>query len=87
MKKQMPVGGYEWCTDVSLSEILTTPADSPVGVFVEVDLEYPPAIHDVHNDLSLAPEKLKIPINWRSDYANSFGFNVSSAAEKIVETS
>ena len=86
MQKEMPVGGYEWCTEVSLSEILATPADSPSGFFVEVDVEYPPAIHDVHNDLPLAPEKFKIPINWRSDYANSFGFNVGSAAEKLVET-
>ena len=78
--------GDEWCTEVSLSEILATPADSPFGFFVEVDLEYPPAIHDVHNYVPLAPEKLKIPINWRSDYANSFGFNVASAAEKLVET-
>ena len=50
--------------------------------FVEVDLEY----HDVQNDRSLGPEKLKIPITWRSDYANSFGFIVGSAAEKPVET-
>ena len=51
-----------------------------------MDLKYPPAIHDVHKGLPLAPKKLKFPINWRSDYANSFGFNVGSAAEKLVET-
>ena len=87
MQKEMPVGGFEWFTDVSLSEKLTTPADSPVSFFVEADLEYPLAIHDVHIDLPQAPEKLKIPMNWRSDYANSFGFNLGSAAEKLVETS
>ena len=51
-----------------------------------MNLEHPPAIHDVHNVLPLAPQKLKIPIKWRSDYANSFGFNVGSAAEKLAET-
>ena len=50
-----------------------------------MDLEYPPAIHDVHNALPPAPEKLKILIIWRSDYANFFGFIVGSAAEKLVE--
>ena len=39
MQKEMPVGGYEWCTDVNLWELLTTPADSHVGFFLEVDLE------------------------------------------------
>ena len=63
MQKEMPVGGYEWCSEVILSEILATPADSSFGFFVEMDLEYPPANHDVHNVLPLAPEKLKIPIN------------------------
>ena len=58
---------------------------SPFAFFGEVDLENSHVIH-VHNHLFLAPEKLKIPINWRSDYANSFGFNVASAAEKLVET-
>ena len=47
---------------------------------------YPPAIHDIHNDLPLAPEKIKIPTKWRSDYANSFGLNVGSTTEKLVET-
>ena len=59
IQKEMPVGGYEWCTDVSLSEKLTTPGDSSVGLFVELDLQYPPAIHDVHNNLPLASPSSK----------------------------
>ena len=82
----MPVGGYKWCTEITLSEILSTPADSAFGYFVEVDLAYPAEIHDVHNDLPLAPEKIKIPTEWRSDYANSFGLNVGFSTEKFVET-
>ena len=73
MQKEMPVGGYQWCTEISLAQILATPSDSSFGYFVEVDLAYPPAIHDIHNDLPLAPEKIQIPTEWRSDYANSFG--------------
>ena len=69
MQKEMPVRGYQRCTEVSLAQILATPSDSSFGYFVEVDLAYPPAIHDIHNDLPLAPEKMKIPTEWRSDYA------------------
>ena len=86
MQKEMPVGGYQWCTDVSLAQILATPSLSGFGYFVEVDLAYLPAIHDIHDDLPLAPEKMKIATEWRSDYANCFGLNVASTIEKLVET-
>ena len=55
----MPVGGYKWCTEITLSEVLSTSADSAFGYFLEVDLAYPAEVHDVHNDLPLAPEKIK----------------------------
>ena len=85
IQKEMPVGGYQWCTEVSLAQILATLSDSDFGYFVEVDLAYPPAIHDIHKDLPLAPEKIKNPTEWRSDYANSFGLKHGSTIEKLVE--
>ena len=57
MQKEMPVGGYKRCTEITLSEILSAPADSALGYFLEVDLAYPAEVHDVHNDLPLAREK------------------------------
>ena len=30
---------------------------SPIGCFLEVDLEYPEELHELHNDFPLAPEK------------------------------
>ena len=85
MQKEMPVGGYKWCTETTLLDNLSTPSDSACGYFVVVDPAYPVQVHNVHNDLPLAPEKIKITTEWRSDYANSFWLNVGSSTEKLVE--
>ena len=37
-----------------------------MDIFLEVDLEYPSELHDLHNDDPLAPEKLKINQNMLS---------------------
>ena len=33
---------------------------SPIGYFLEVDIEYPDKLHKLHNDYALAPEKLAV---------------------------
>ena len=50
----------------------------------KVHLEYP-HLHDHHNDLPLALEKLQIRTEWLSDYAKSFGIRASRVAN-LVET-
>ena len=32
------------------------PDDNPIGYILEVDLEYPRDLHELHNDYPLAPE-------------------------------
>ena len=41
--------------------------DSSTGYILDVDLEYPKKLHDIHNDYPLAPEKINIPKEWLSD--------------------
>ena len=40
---------------------------------LEVNLEYPSELHDLHNDYPLAPEKLQITQNILSNYCSHIG--------------
>lgn len=54
MSQYLPYGGFEWCdTSVDVSSI---PDDGPEGYILQVDLEYPHHLHDLHKDLPLCPE-------------------------------
>ena len=41
---------------------------SPIGYFLEVDLEYPDELHELHNDFPLAPEKFAVSNDMLSKY-------------------
>ena len=42
--------------------------DSKKGLILEVDLEYPQELHDLHNDYPVAPEKAKVSKDMLSRY-------------------
>ena len=54
MMKPLPVGGFKWMTEDEKQNWKNIPC------ILEVDLEYPKELHDLHNDYLLAPERLKI---------------------------
>ena len=39
-------------------KLMNVKNNSSTGYVLEVDLEYPQKLHDIHNDYPLAPEKL-----------------------------
>ena len=41
---------------------------SSVGYFLEVDLEYPDELHELHNDFPLAPAKFAVSSDILSNY-------------------
>ena len=55
MRPQLPVSDFKWSED-KIDDILVTTEESEKGYIVEVDLEYPSELHDLHNDYPLAPE-------------------------------
>ena len=54
MMKPLPVGDFKWMEEKELKHWKDFPC------ILEVDLEYPRDLHDLHNDYPLAPERLKI---------------------------
>ena len=54
MTQNLPSNGFKWMTEKEINEWREIPC------FLEVDLEYPDELHDLHNEYPLAPEKLKI---------------------------
>ena len=54
MSKPLPTHGFKW---MELSELKNWENHSCI---LEVDLEYPRSLHDLHSDYPLAPEQIKI---------------------------
>lgn len=61
----LPVDEFQWMPDEEVAEmtvdsIESLPVDGYHGYIFEVDLEYPAALHNQHNDLPFCPVKKKI---------------------------
>ena len=61
MSQYLPTGNFRWMTDKEISKIDLGKykTDGKKGLMLEVDLEYPQELHDLHNDNPVAPEKSK----------------------------
>ena len=59
MSYQMPTHGFQWVDPEQFDEhsIMAIADDSPLGYFLEVDIDYPAELHMEHNDYPLLPEK------------------------------
>ena len=77
MKQFLPTRNFEWVDVSSIDDwtefILNQKEDQDVGYMLEVDLEYPEELHDMHNTYPLAPEKIKIKEEYLSEYQKELG--------------
>ena len=91
MSQYLPTDGFKWLSQKKIDKINlgTYTDDSKKGLILEVDLEYPNELHDLHNDYPLGPEKLKVTNEMLSDYCKTIQkkFNISSGlVHKLIPT-
>ena len=63
MSQKLPVDGFKWIKklpEFNEDFIKNYDEDSNKGYFLEVDVEYPKNLHNLHSDLPFFPERLKI---------------------------
>ena len=60
MSEYLPYEGFKLLKNVDEFDVMSISEKSLIGYFLEVDLEYPDELHELHNDFPLAPEKLAV---------------------------
>ena len=65
MSQYLPTGNFREMTDKEINKIDLGKykTNGKKGLILEVDLEYPRELHDLHNDYPVAPEKAKVSKN------------------------
>ena len=78
MSKFIPTSGFRWI-DTKEFDLNKYTSNSSKGCILEVDLEYPKELQELHNDYPLAPDKIKIKREMLSDYQLKIAylFNIS----------
>src|SRR5437867_1001934 len=86
MSQYMPYGGFKWINPEEF-DLDSVKENSKQGHILEVDLEYPKELHDLHNDYPYCPEQMVIKDEMLSEYcktiANQHGMK-SSKYTKLV---
>ena len=63
MSQKQPVSSFKWVKNISkIDEELKKNYDNDcdIGFILQVDVEYPKELHDLHSDLPFLPERMKI---------------------------
>ena len=68
MSEYLPYREFKWLENVDEFDLMSVSEKSPIGYFLEADLEYPDELYELHNDYPLAPEKLAGSSDMLSKY-------------------
>ena len=86
MPKFLPTGWFKWI-DPQKSNLNKYNKNISKDCVLEVDLEYPKELHELHNDYLLAPDKTEIKRKMLSKYqlliADSYNISSSNVKELV----
>ena len=68
MVQSSPYEGFKWLENPEEFDIWNVINDSEVGHILEVDIEYPEELHDLHNDYPYCAEQVIVKDDMLSDY-------------------
>ena len=60
MSEYLPYEEFKWLKNYDKFDIMSINDKSPIGYFLEADLEYPDELNELHNDFPLVSEKLAV---------------------------
>ncbi|XP_046737970.1 uncharacterized protein LOC124406578 [Diprion similis] len=63
MSFALPCSSFEWILDFRQFDVFAITDEAEFGYLLEVDLEYPKELHEMHKDLPLCPEHCIPPIS------------------------
>ena len=91
MSQYLPTGNFRWMTEKQIDKInlANYKEDNKKGLILEVDLEYPEELHNLHNDYPLGPEKVKVTENMLSWYCKNIAkkYKISTGlVHKLIPT-
>ena len=64
----LPYGGFKWLKNADEFDVNLISEKSPIGYFLEVDLDYLDGLCELQMDYPLAPEKLAVSSDMLSNY-------------------
>ena len=91
MSQYLPTGGFRWMTEKQISklDLAKYNENDKKGLILEVDLEYPKELHNLHNDYPLAAERVCVNKDMLSGYCKKIAteYNISTGlVSKLVPT-
>ena len=74
MSQYLPYSLFKWLNKKEISDFCmnSVSENSSIVYILEVDLEYPSELHDLHNDYPLVLEKFEVSQNMLSNYCSNF---------------
>ena len=85
----LPYGGFRFLSkeEIKVFNLDMISENSLIGYILEIDLEYPDSLHDLHNDYSLCPEKIEVSYEMLSKYCKDivdrYGIKVGGVKKLI----